>query len=101
MRVGPDIAANYEPDRPHPSLPSQRNAARNVIARSWQHGRFWNNDPDCLMLRPGIERREDWASVVRDFGGLRSSGDGLLQLDDWGLETTRSLLVPSSPGLLP
>jgi len=26
---------------------------------------------------------------------LRSSGDGLLGLDDWGLETTRRLLVPS------
>ena len=63
MRVGPDIAANYEPSQPHPSLPSQRNAARNVTARAWQHGRFWNNDPDCLMLRPGVERREDWAAV--------------------------------------
>ena len=97
MRVGPDIAANYEPSPPHPSLPSQRNAARNVRARAWQHGRFWNNDPDCLMLRPGVERREDWAAVVREYGGLRSSGDGLDQLDDWGLETTRELLVPSSP----
>jgi alpha-galactosidase len=97
MRVGPDIAANYQPSQPHPSLPSQRNAARNVTARAWQHGRFWNNDPDCLMLRPGVERREDWAAVVRGYGGLRSSGDGLDQLDAWGLETTRELLVPSSP----
>jgi ABC-type oligopeptide transport system ATPase subunit len=24
---------------------------------AWQHGRFWVNDPDCLMLRPGVERR--------------------------------------------
>jgi alpha-galactosidase len=96
MRVGPDIAADYLPTQPHLSLPSQRNAARNVRARAWQHGRFWNNDPDCLMLRPGVERRGDWAAVVRDCGGLRSSGDGLDQLDAWGLETTRELLVPSS-----
>jgi alpha-galactosidase len=100
MRVGPDIAAHYLPSQPHPSLPSQRNAARNVRARAWQHGRFWNNDPDCLMLRPGVERRADWAAVVRDYGGLRSSGDGLDQLDDWGLETTRELLVPSSAAIL-
>ena len=95
MRVGPDIAADYEPPGDHPTLPSQRNAARNVIARAWQHGRFWVNDPDCLMLRPQVQRRADWADVVARYGGMRASGDGLHQLDEWGLETTRRLLVPS------
>jgi alpha-galactosidase len=95
MRVGPDIAADYEPPDGHPTLPSQRNAARNVIARAWQHGRFWINDPDCLMLRPQVQRRADWAAVVDRYGGLRASGDGLHQLDEWGLEITRRLLTPS------
>lgn len=95
MRVGPDIAADYEPPGGHPTMPSQRNAARNVIARAWQHGRFWVNDPDCLMLRPQVQRRADWAGVVARYGGLRASGDGLHQLDEWGLETTRRLLTPS------
>lgn len=95
MRVGPDIAVDYEPPGDHPTLPSQRNAARNVIARAWQHGRFWVNDPDCLMLRPQVQRRADWADVVARYGGLRASGDGLHQLDEWGLETTRRLLTPS------
>ena len=95
MRVGPDMAAGYEPPDGNPSKPSQRAAARNTIARAWQQGRFWVNDPDCLMARPGVERRADWAAVVERFGGLRSSGDGLRHLDAWGLETTRRLLVPS------
>lgn len=95
MRAGPDIAADSEPPGDHPTLPSQRNAARNVIARGWQHGRFWVNDPDCLMLRPQVQRRADWADVVARYGGLRASGDGLHQLDEWGLETTRRLLTPS------
>jgi alpha-galactosidase len=95
MRVGPDIAASYEPRSGHPSEPSGRNATRNVVARAWQQGRFWVNDADCLMARPGVQRREEWAGVVRQFGGLRSSGDGLTELDAWGLETTRALLVPS------
>jgi alpha-galactosidase len=95
MRVGPDIAASYEPPSGLASEPSGRNAARNVVARAWQQGRFWVNDPDCLMARPGVQRREEWAGVVRRFGGLRSSGDGLAELDAWGLETTRALLVPS------
>jgi alpha-galactosidase len=95
MRVGPDIAADYEPRGGQPTMPSQRNAARNVIARAWQHGRFWVNDPDCLMLRPQVQRRSEWASVVERYGGLRSCGDGLRQLDDWGLATTRRLLIDS------
>jgi hypothetical protein len=37
---------------------------------------------------------------VRAYGGVRASGDGLDQLDAWGLETTRALLVPSSPQVL-
>jgi alpha-galactosidase len=95
MRIGPDIATHYEPAQEHVSMPSQRNAARNVAARAWQHGRFWVNDPDCLMLRPGVERRTDWASLIRDLGGLRASGDGFGQLDEWGLAATRELLIPS------
>ena len=47
------------------------------------------------MLRPDVQRREDWASVMARYGGVRASGDGLDQLDSWGLETTRALLRPS------
>jgi alpha-galactosidase len=95
MRVGPDIAADYEPADGNPAQPSQRAAARNTVARAWQQGRFWVNDPDCLMARPGVQRRADWAALVERYGGLRSSGDGLRNLDPWGLETTRRLLVLS------
>ncbi len=97
MRVGPDIAAWYEPASGLLSEPSQRNATRNVLGRAWQHGRLWINDPDCMMLRPSVQRREDWASTVARYGGVRASGDGLDQLDSWGLETTRALLRPSPP----
>jgi len=95
MRIGPDIAACYEPRSELLSAPSQRNATRNVLGRAWQHGRLWINDPDCMMLRPSVERREDWASVLARYGGVRASGDGLDQLDSWGLGTTRALLRPS------
>jgi alpha-galactosidase len=95
MRVGPDIAPGFAPPDGNPSKPSQVNAARNVRARAWQHGRLWVNDPDCLIARPDVERREDWAATVQQFGGLRASGDELAQLDDWGLSVTRRLLVPS------
>ncbi|MFJ6214141.1 glycoside hydrolase family 36 protein [Streptomyces sp. NPDC092296] len=95
MRVGPDIAAYWFAPSGHPSEPSQHNADRNVRARAWQHGRLWVNDPDCLMLRPEVERREDWARTVAAYGGLRASSDALRGLDAWGLAQTRALLVPA------
>ena len=36
---------------------SQRAAAMNSRWRSWQHGRFWVNDADCLVAGPHVERR--------------------------------------------
>jgi hypothetical protein len=32
---------------------------------------------------------------VERYSGLRSCGDGLRQLDDWGLATARRLLIDS------
>jgi alpha-galactosidase len=93
MRVGPDVAVHYEPRRTGDlSSPSGRGAALTVRARAFLHGRFWVNDPDCLIARPEMERREEWAALVERWGGLRASGDRLAGLDGWGLETTRRLL---------
>ena len=94
MRVGPDISHTYEPEDADLSQPSQRAAARNTRWRAWQHGRFWVNDPDCLVAGPHVQRREEWAEVVDRHGGLRASSDRLRGLDAWGLETTRRLVRP-------
>ncbi|CAM3505541.1 glycoside hydrolase family 36 protein [Stackebrandtia soli] len=93
MRVGPDIAPSYEPPGGDLSQPSQAGAILNTRGRAWQHGRFWVNDPDCLIARPGVERRAEWAATVEAFGGLRSISDGIDELDEWGLTTTRRLLA--------
>lgn len=61
-------------------------------ARAWQHGRFWVNDPDCLVARPSFALREEWSRAVHRYGGLRSSSDRVADLDDWGLTTTRQHL---------
>jgi len=74
--------------------------AMSLTARAWQHGRFWVNDPDCLVARPSFALREEWAAVIEQFGGLRSSSDKIVDLDRWGLDTTRRLLStppPASP----
>ncbi|MPQ97466.1 alpha-galactosidase [Modestobacter sp. I12A-02628] len=95
MRIGPDIDARYEPSDGDLSQPSQRAAAQNSRWRAWQQGRFWVNDADCLVAGPHVERREDWADVVERFSGLRASSDRLVDLDEWGLQTTRRLLADS------
>jgi alpha-galactosidase len=97
MRVSPDIAPTYLPPDGDISMPGQWGAVLNGESRAFQHGRFWVNDPDCIVARPGIERREEWAAHVSRFGGLRGSSDGLDQLDAWGLETTRRLLTEPIP----
>jgi alpha-galactosidase len=97
MRVGPDIDQSFEPADGDLSRPSQRSAAQSVVGRAWQHGRFWVNDPDCLLLRPGVERREQWACTVERYGGLRGSSDRIGALDRWGLATTGRLLASVPP----
>ena len=96
MRVSPDTGPQYEPNGDDLSQPSQLAAVVTGRARAFQHARFWVNDPDCLIARPVVERREEWARHVERFGGLRGSSDRLASLDEWGLETTRRLLRPSS-----
>ncbi|MBP2321018.1 alpha-galactosidase [Kibdelosporangium banguiense] len=97
MRVSPDIAPTYMPRDEDISMPGQWGAVLNGVSRAFQHGRFWVNDPDCIVARPGIEQREEWAEHVSRYGGLRGSSDGLDQLDEWGLETTRRLLSEPVP----
>ena len=92
MRVSPDISVYYEPEDGDLSQPSQRAAALTGAARQFLGDAFWVNDPDSLLARPGVERREEWAAHVERTGGLVSSSDRLLSLDAWGLETTRRLL---------
>jgi len=97
MRVSPDTGPQYEPREADLSLPSVRAAVLSGAGRAWQHGRFWVNDPDCLIARPQAQRREDWAAHVERYGGLRGSSDRLHGLDEWGLQTTRRLLSTVPP----
>lgn len=63
-----------------------------VEARSWQHGRFWTNDPDCLVARPEFALREEWADVVLAAPGIRGFSDRIAGLDARGRELVHRLL---------
>ena len=95
MRVSPDTGWHHLPPDGDMSQPATSAAMVTGRARAYQHGRWWVNDPDNLLLQPGVEHREEWAEHVRGFGGLRGSSDRISNLDDWGLATTQELLVPA------
>ncbi len=95
MRISPDTGPHWEPDDGDLSKPGGRSAVVTGAGRAFQHGRFWVNDPDCIVARPAVEHREALAAHVERYGGLRGSSDRLADLDDWGLTTTRRLLAAS------
>ena len=95
MRISPDTAPTYLPEHGDMCKPAIASAILTGTGRAFQQGRFWINDPDDLIARPEVERREEWADHIRRFGGLRGSSDRIAALDEWGLETTRQLLSDS------
>lgn len=97
MRTSPDIDPSFTPPDDDVSQPSQRGALLAGRARSWQHGRFWTNDPDCILVRPEVEDRDGWARYLAASGGLAVSGDPLHALDAHGLALTRALLTAPRP----
>jgi alpha-galactosidase len=99
MRVSPDIDERDVHESGDISQPSVQGALAAGRARAWMHGRLWVNDPDCLVLRPGQARREEWAAHVAATGGLVFSGDRLPELDGPTSDRLRQVLRPS--GLAP
>ena len=97
MRVSPDIDPVYDPPKGDVSQPSMQGALQAGRARAWQHGRLWVNDPDCILVREEVGRREEWAGYLDTLDGLAVSSDPLDRLDPRGLELTRHLLRTSEP----
>jgi alpha-galactosidase len=80
------------------SEPSALNAIRNTITRWWMHGRLWQNDPDCLLVRDGEtalteDEARTLATVIAMSGGMVLNSDDLTQLSDKRREWL-SMLVP-------
>lgn len=88
MRVSPDTAPHVQPSRGDFSAPGQLSAMVTGRARRWQHDTWWTNDPDCLLARPDVEARDDWAAYLAEFPGLRACSDRLRSLDSVGLSYT-------------
>jgi alpha-galactosidase len=61
-------------------------------ARTWQDGRLYTTDPDCLVARPAFVLRDAWAEVVLAAPGVRGFSDRIADLDEHGRELVRELL---------
>ena len=94
--VGLVDAMRVSPDTFHEGGEDGSDGLRGLMplaARAWQQGRFWVNDPDCLVARPSYGARERWAGAVETFGGLASFSDRVSELDDAGLKQVGELLA--------
>jgi alpha-galactosidase len=95
MRISPDVMPAWDPDLDDISQPGMRSALAAGRARAWMHGRLWVNDPDCVLVRPEVERPAPWAEYVETLRGLAVSSDPLPRLDAAHLQRTRDLMVPA------
>jgi alpha-galactosidase len=95
MRISPDVMPAWEPDLGDISQPAMRSALAAGRARAWMHGRLWVNDPDCVLVRPEVERPQPWRDYVATLRGLAVSSDPLPELDADHLDRTRALMSPA------
>ncbi len=97
MRISADTAVQWSAWEGDMSQPAGESAELSVLARAYQHGRYWVNDPDCLLLGPDVERRQRRARMIRRYGGLRGLSGRIASLDQWALTTARDLLTTALP----
>lgn len=93
MRISPDVMPAWEPDLGDISQPAMRSALAGGRARAWMHGRLWVNDPDCVLVRPQVERAEEWHRYLEALRGLAVSSDPLPDLTEADIERTRRLMT--------
>jgi len=101
MRIGPDVAINWHPFWADLTFPAAENALRSSLTRYLTHGRFWINDPDCVLIRQKedqsaltLSEMRTLTTVVGLSGGIVLSGDNLPTLADHRLNYLAKLLPP-------
>jgi alpha-galactosidase len=106
MRISADTARRWKPSyrgieaffAAEPNFPSARNACHNSLTRSPLHRRWWVNDPDCLLARPGtgltLAEVQTVAAVIALTGGSVFVSDHLPTLPEDRLRIVQALLPP-------
>ncbi len=77
-----------------------RGTARENLLRSWQNGKLWWNDPDCLVLadlgdqRSSAEEYTFHEATILASGGMVLAGDDLSTLPEAQMKRLRHLVPP-------
>ena len=72
------------------------------LMRSWQNGKLWWNDPDCILLTGQLTQNEFMyhASLLFSTGGLVLSGDDLTTITPERLAILKKMLPPQNTSAL-
>ncbi len=89
MRVGEDTAPFWDSGMSGIAGPNAYIALKNPILRSFMHGRWWLNDPDCLLLREkgthlAENERRLYALVCGALDAMLIESDDLALVDERG-----------------
>lgn len=102
MRIGQDVAFNWDPLWADLSMPAGSNAMRNTLARYFMQRRWWANDPDCVMVRTRHDQSDLVLNEMRTLvtfvalsGGLVLDSDNLPTIRPGRLKYLRQALPPS------
>lgn len=73
-------------------------SGRENLYRSWQNGRLWWNDPDCLVLTGNMPDNEFnfHAALIYATGGMLLSGDDLTKISPERLNMLHKAVPPAA-----
>lgn len=102
MRVGPDVKALWSDG----SNPSAKHAMRMTLQRNWMHGRWWANDPDCLIVRDTDTELSEaetrfLASAIALSGGMIVASDDVPALSSARQAMAEALLPATGSAARP
>lgn len=108
MRIGPDVAFNWDPIWADLSAPAGANAARNTATRYFMHRRWWLNDGDCVLVRMRGDQSDLVLNEMRTLvtcialsGGLTLDSDNLPTIRPGRLKYLKMALPPSGVAARP
>lgn len=102
MRVGPDVRATWFDG----TRPSVKHAMRMTLQRNYMHGRWWANDPDCLIVREdeselNAAETRFLATAIALSGGMVVASDDLPALSPGRRVMAEALFPPPGVAAVP
>jgi len=97
MRIGCDVATNWDVTVPSGEKLGVVYAANNVVTRAFLHRRWWLNDPDCVLMRETETDLTDnermfWLTAAIAAGGALFLSDNLAELTPSQLDVVRKVV---------